>query len=55
MSEYEERFLRLYYKAANSSDPSDWLQACLAAKQMYNQTRKPEDEAKEHDIQYPAQ
>jgi hypothetical protein len=51
MTEAERGFLEAYYKAAETSQPEDWLSAALRAKQMYNATRNPEDQAQENAIQ----
>lgn len=50
MTRLQELFLLAYYKAANTSQPNDWFQAALLAKQMYNESRNPEDDRVEQII-----
>lgn len=38
----QKAFLEAYYKASNTSQSEDWMQAALYAKQMFNESRSAE-------------
>jgi hypothetical protein len=50
MTGRERKFLELYYKACETCFIADWADAAVAAKDMYNSFREPDDRVEELEI-----